>query len=332
SQGTYDPADGTWTVGNVAVGTPATLTLVASVNAAGALVNTATKTAQTEADPNPLNDESSVTLNAGTSADIDVTKAASNSTPAVGEEVTFTVKVLNRGPSPATGVVVSDVLPSGLAFVSAGRSQGPYDSTGGLWTVGTIAATQAQGLVLTARVTQAGDLTNPATKTASDLPDPNTANDSGSVTVTTGLVADLSLTNSDGHTTAFPGQMLTYIITVENAGPSPVVGATVSDTPPPALTGVTWTCTPSAGASCGAPAGVGNILTTVDIPPGGPTCDSSPSSPPSCPRARFILTGTVAPDATGGLENTATVTPPPGTTDPDDSNNQAMDPTELTPS
>src|SRR5262249_1463127 len=71
SQGSYDPADGSWTVGDVAVGESASLTLVATVDATGALVNTARKTAQTEADPNPLNDESSVTLNAGTSADVE---------------------------------------------------------------------------------------------------------------------------------------------------------------------------------------------------------------------------------------------------------------------
>src|SRR5262249_48066090 len=41
SQGSYDPADGTWTVGDVAVGPPATLTLVASVDTAGPLVNSA---------------------------------------------------------------------------------------------------------------------------------------------------------------------------------------------------------------------------------------------------------------------------------------------------
>ena len=114
----------------------ATLTLVASVNTTGMLVNTARKTAQTETDPNPANDQSSVSLNADTLADIQVTKAISNPAPAVGEQVTFTVTATNLGPSPATGVVLTDQLPAGLAFVSATPSQGTYVSATGVWTVG----------------------------------------------------------------------------------------------------------------------------------------------------------------------------------------------------
>src|SRR5262249_33805474 len=111
SQGTYASADGTWTVGTLGVDASATLTLVAAVGSTGTLVNTAAKTAQGVTDPNPLNDAASVTLNAGTSADVQVSKAVSDPAPSVGEQVTFTVDVLNRGPSPATGVVVTDLLP-----------------------------------------------------------------------------------------------------------------------------------------------------------------------------------------------------------------------------
>src|SRR5262249_55631316 len=152
SQGTYDPSTGAWVVGTLPFSSVATLTLVASVNTPGAIVNTAQKTAQTEADPNPANDASSGALNAGTSADIQVTKAISNPTPAVDQQVTFTVTATNLGPSPATGVVVMDQLPAGLTFVSAMPSQGTYDAASGVWTAGDITASQSASLSIAALV------------------------------------------------------------------------------------------------------------------------------------------------------------------------------------
>ena len=61
----------------------------------------------------------------------------SNPTPNVGDTVTFTVTLSNKGPNAATNVQVSDPLPAGLLLVSATPSQGVYDSGSGLWTVGT---------------------------------------------------------------------------------------------------------------------------------------------------------------------------------------------------
>ena len=47
--------------------------------------------------------------------------------------------------------------------------------------------------------------------------------------------------------------------------------------------------------------------------------------------ATFTILATVDPNATGTLVNQATVTSPPGTVDPDGSNNTATDPTEILP-
>src|SRR5262249_2850499 len=240
--------------------------------------NSVQKTAQAEMDPNPLNDRTSLSLNAVATADIQVGKAISTLTPAVGGDVTFTVIATNHGPSPATGVVVTAKLPAGLTFVSATASQGTYAATSGAWTVGSLTDTGSAVLFLTARVTAAGAFTNTASRTAVNQLDPDTANDTASVSATAGAVADLSVTKTDGQTLALPGQPLTYTITVTNAGPSDIVGATVSDAFPPALTGATWTCTPSGGGSCGAASGAGDIATTVHLPPrGGATVAPPPT-------------------------------------------------------
>ena len=125
SQGTY--AAPAWTVGTLSETGPAataTLTIVATVTAPGALVNTATITQQTEVDANAANNSASVTLNAAESANLTVIKALTRSSPHVGELLTFHVIVANQGPSPATGVAVTEVLSAGLAFESAAPSQG----------------------------------------------------------------------------------------------------------------------------------------------------------------------------------------------------------------
>src|SRR5207244_8347310 len=80
--------------------------------------------------------------------------------------------------------------------------------------------------------------------------------------------ADLAITKTDGVTSVNQGASLTYTIVVSNAGPSGVVGATVSDVFPAQLSGVTWTCAASAGSSCPA-SGSGNLNAAVDLLSGG---------------------------------------------------------------
>ena len=93
-----------WTVGTLAAPAVATLTLVARVDATGALVNNAAVTAQTEADPDPLNNSDAASVNAAAAADLRVMKAVSDPAPAVGGLVTYTIAVTNLGPSAATSV------------------------------------------------------------------------------------------------------------------------------------------------------------------------------------------------------------------------------------
>ena len=55
---------------------------------------------------------------------------------------------------------------------------------------------------------------------------------------------------TDGIGSAVPGTSVTYTIVGANAGPSDAPDAQVTDSLPGAITGATWTCTGTGGASC----------------------------------------------------------------------------------
>jgi uncharacterized repeat protein (TIGR01451 family) len=122
-------------------------------------------------------------------------------------------------------------------------------------------------------------------------------------------MADLSITKTDGNTTASPGQPITYTIVATNAGPDPATGATVVDTPPASLTAVSWTCVGAGGGTC-TPAGLNSINDTVNLPVSA--------------TVTYTLNGTVSANPTS-LRNTATISAPGGTTDPNPANNSATD-------
>ena len=81
-------------------------------------------------------------------------------------------------------------------------------------------------------------------------------------------MTDLHITKTNGVNGVVAGLPTTYTITITNPlGPSDAIGATVTDTFPTTLTGVTWTCTGTGGGTCPA-SGSGNINTSVTVPVG----------------------------------------------------------------
>ncbi|HET7845329.1 MAG TPA: DUF11 domain-containing protein [Xanthomonadales bacterium] len=121
--------------------------------------------------------------------------------------------------------------------------------------------------------------------------------------------ANLAITKTAVGSVYAPGGTVAYTIVATNAGPSGANGASVTDTFPATLTNVGWTCTAAGGGMCGAPTGSGNIVVGVNLPVGA--------------TATFQASAIVAPDATGTIVNNAAISPPPGTSDPDTTNNLA---------
>ena len=230
SVGSY--SGGVWTVGTLANGASATLSVQAQVAGTAPITNTATATTATH-DPNSADDSDSASVDAP-AADLAVTKTVDNPSPSVGTNVTFTVTVANNGPDAATGVVVSDLLPAGLTFQSAIASAGSYNFGTGAWTVGNLANGASENLQITAQVTVAGGLVNTATASATEH-DPNLADNSDSATVA-GVRADVALTKTVDDATPALGGTATFTVTVVNNGPDAATGVVVTDLLPAGLT------------------------------------------------------------------------------------------------
>ncbi len=246
SQGSYVSGTGVWTVGNLALNGSATLQITATVLASGPYNNTATKTASTPADPNTVNDAATANVVPVGQADIGVTKTVNNATPTVGTQVTFTVTATNTGPSAATGVQVTDLLPVGYTFGSATPSQGSYVSGTGVWTVGNLALNGSATLQITATVLASGPYNNTATKTASTPADPNTVNDAATANVVPVGQADIGVTKTVNNATPTVGTQVTFTVTATNTGPSAATGVQVTDLLP---VGYTFgSATPSQGS------------------------------------------------------------------------------------
>ena len=117
-------------------------------------------------------------------ADIRLAKTVSSTAVRTGGMVTYTLTVTNLGPNDATNVDIRDVLPTGLELVP-GTAPLAYTVTSGaiLKRFESLSVNESASIVINTRLTKKGDVVNMASVTYSDVNDPNTDNNTSSVTV-----------------------------------------------------------------------------------------------------------------------------------------------------
>ncbi len=195
-----------------------------------------------------------------THANLSVTKTADKTTANVGDTVTYTIRIINNGPDDATTVKVTDLLPSGLTFVSASTTSGAYATSTGVWTIGTMLNGSSTTMTLLATVksgTEGQKITNTAVG-SSDIDDGTPSDNTTSVDVTINTPActincgggggsspsaNISVIKTADKATANAGDTVTYTITVTNSGPDAATNVTASDILPNTLTFVSATTT-----------------------------------------------------------------------------------------
>ena len=176
--------------------------------------------------------------------DLRVTKVVDLPTQVEGGFILFEIKAENLSTNTATGILIEDILPPGLTFDSIDQiQQGTFNSTTGVWDLGTLTAGSNKKLKIVVLVnfgTAARTIINTASVLASDQYDPNPNNDSDdAVIVVAG--ADLEVVKTVDVVSPTPGDTVVYTIVVTNNGPDKANNITIRDRVPSGLTYVSST-------------------------------------------------------------------------------------------
>jgi uncharacterized repeat protein (TIGR01451 family) len=238
SQGTYSQQGSvmTFSLGPMGIGATATLSVTVQPTAAGTIISTATVSSD-QPDFNPANNSATVTsVVTPATADLNVAIAAVPNPVLIGGTLTYTVSVTNNGPSSASSVSVTNVLPISAQIQSTAVSGGTVSTVGNviLWSVSRLDMGASATATITVTPTAEGIITAIATVGATEF-DPIPANNTARVSITVGAAADLAISLSAFPNPVVAGSNVTYTIAVTNTGPSAATGVTVSGLLPPTV-------------------------------------------------------------------------------------------------
>jgi uncharacterized repeat protein (TIGR01451 family) len=216
-------------IGTVNAGAAVTIALTAVPAVPGTMIDHASVTSNVP-DPTPASESVSITTmvdaasgGAG-SADLSLTGAAAPNPILAGDVLTYTLKASNAGPNAVTDLTLTDTLPAGVNVIAAQPTQGTCSGTDTIsCALGALADGATATVVITVLAEQAGSAIDTAAIT-SGTPDPNSANNS--VTVTTTVNAPPSVPCTPGTNVLCiddqPGdrrfEVVTHYATVESGG------------------------------------------------------------------------------------------------------------------
>ena len=136
--GVYDPVTGiiTWIL-NITANSTVDLTADVCVNKSGNITNTV----------NVGNKTSNCTIESGDIVDLEIHIVADKSEIYVGDNIVYTVTVINNGPSDAINTIANILIPNALSILSYNATKGTFDITSGNWSIGNL--TNGEKVVLT---------------------------------------------------------------------------------------------------------------------------------------------------------------------------------------
>ena len=286
SAGSYDSSSGAWTGLVLASGESVTLTVVGTVSpeAEGSLTNTVTVTPpEGVTDTHPCNNQATETTTVTNQAPLTITKTTPKTSYQVGDTVTYTVQVTNQGPSTARNLVITDKVPEGMEYLSAGEG-GSYAAGVVTWNLDTLNPGEKVTRTVTVKVLPAvagKDVVNTATAVHETLKDPVTT--TATIHVPS---ADLAITKSVDNPRPLVKDKVVFTLIVNNNGPDTAYDVNATDKLPAGVSYVSST------ANYGSYDSASGLWTIGTLPRG----------------AQAVLTITAVADQSGLVLNEAKVT------------------------
>jgi len=208
-------------LGDMPVFATATINVVVTPTATGVISSSASVTSN-QPDFDTSNNSAIVVSHVSPpTADMVVGLAAAPNPVIRGASLTYTVSVTNHGPSTATGVTLTNLIPSSASIVSSTVSQGAIITSNNiiLCLLGTMPSGGEATATITVTPTAEGPISAISTVVANQF-DPILPNNSATNVTTVGPAADLGLALTDTPDPVVLRSNLTYVINVTNRGPS----------------------------------------------------------------------------------------------------------------
>lgn len=227
TKGNYDVKSGIWTIDSLAPETDETLNIYCKVNKIGKILNFVSVNS-TQYDWNESNNHDNESVNAVKIADLSVIKLINNSNPNYNDLIKWTIIVSNNGPNMATGVIVDDLLPKSVEYISSYLSKGFYNPVNGIWDVGNLNAGEKLQLNIVSKIVKTGDITNVVNVKGNEK-DSNLTNNHFEKSVHVKPAADLSIEKSVSKQEVNINDLIEYVIEITNNGPDSAENIKVSE-------------------------------------------------------------------------------------------------------
>lgn len=227
TKGNYDVKLGIWTIDSLAPETDETLNIYCKVNKIGKILNFVSVNS-TQYDWNESNNHDNESVNAVKIADLSVIKLINNSNPNYNDLIKWTIIVSNKGLNMATGVIVNDLLPKSVEYISSYLSKGFYNPVNGIWDVGNLNAGEKLQLNIVSKIVKTGDITNVVNVKGNEK-DSNLTNNHFEKSVHVKPAADLSIEKSVSKQEVNINDLIEYVIEITNNGPDSAENIKVSE-------------------------------------------------------------------------------------------------------
>lgn len=229
-KGSY--SDGVINIGRLAVGERVILEIICKVENTGRFVNIANVTGN-EFDYDLSNNRANASVLINPACDMEVEKTVNESNPNYRDNVTWSIVVRNNGPDVAHDVIVNDVLPGSLIWISD-DSNGKYNPRTGIWTIAQLNHGVEIRLNIVAMVNGTGITQNNVSVTAREF-DYDLSNNNASEIVEVNKTADVSIVKIVDDSNPLYGNLITWTLIAKNNGPDKATSVAVEDILPKGL-------------------------------------------------------------------------------------------------